>query len=75
MERQTSIKSINIFETDEGWRAEVSLFSTVDDEENFSANLNLPIDDPNITPDEIKKEVSKKLVKTFEEVTSWLTSQ
>ncbi len=70
MERQTKITEIHFSLRKGEWRGTMSLFSTIEDIENFSAVINLPVEDPNPTPEKVKEEFFKKLVKTFEEINS-----
>ena len=67
MSRETKINSFEVFGLDY-MRVRISIFSTIDDKENFSADLNLPIVDLKKTPEEIKKETYEKLVTTFKDV-------
>ena len=74
MKRKTEIRRFDIFLSSGDWRGNMHVFSTIEkgekpgNEENFSADINLPLDNFNTTPDEIKEEVFAKLLKTMEEV-------
>lgn len=73
MGRKTKIGEFKILlSSDNLWRANILMWSSKEkkeyEDENFSAELNLPIGNPNRIPEEIKKEVLMKLVSTFEEV-------
>jgi len=80
MERETKIEGFEIFSTDSKWRGTVEIFSTTGEvkdreSENFRANINLPVENYNLAPNEIKKEIFEKFKSTFIEITEWLKSQ
>lgn len=75
MSRKNEIKDFEIFLLDSEWRARMSIFSTIEHNENFNADINLPIENYNTTPEEIKKEIFDKLRKAFIEITDWLKKQ
>lgn len=74
MIRKTRIDEFSLFSShalDEKWRARIEIFSTTgekEEEENFRASLNLPIEIFDKNPEEIKKDAFEKLIKTLETV-------
>jgi len=63
-----------IFNARKGWRGRIEIFSKtgkskeLKDRENFSADVNLPLDNFNTTPDKIKEEIFSKFLKALEEI-------
>lgn len=76
MAREIEIRYTDILSDERGWRGRMMLISRIEEtDENFSADINLPLENYNTTPDEIKKEVFEKLKKAFIEITKWLRTQ
>jgi len=80
MERETKIEGFEIFSTDSKWRGRVGVFSTIGEiegreSENFHADINLPVENYDVAPNQIKKEIFEKFKNTFTEILEWLKSQ
>lgn len=73
MKRKIEIEEFKIFFHVDHWRARTTVTSKIGLQENntdelFSAGLSLPIENYNSYPEDIKKEVLPKLIKTLEDV-------
>ena len=68
MERKTKIDQFEIFVVPE-WRAKINILPTIGKGaglESFRTYLNWPLENLNITPEEIKKETLEKLITVME---------
>ena len=58
-----------------GWRASLYIHSSLDrdgNSEEFGVSINMPVDNPDTSPAEIRKEIFRQLKKTLKAVVEWV---